>query len=180
MTAKRIDLPERGTQEPQVGLFYIMQQELRGRTKSAAADLTPTQLAWKPDDGGNSAGELLLHIAEAEVWWIKQVCAGEALTTAEQDDYRTELYGDPSAPPLAEQPFEWFVDKLDETRRFTMVWYTTLSDLSLDNTRPYTAEDGKAYEFTIRWILFHLLEHEAGHRAQILSLRRIIKNRKIV
>jgi len=176
---KRIDLPDRGGMEPQVGLFYVMQQELRGRVKSAVAELTPTQLAWIPEKGGNSIGELLLHIAEAELFWIQFVCTGQELSAEQNTEYRTELFGDPDAPPMPEQPVAWFVDKLDDTRRITTAYYTTLTDLALAELKKFTDDEGRRYEFTVQWILYHLLEHEAGHRAQILSLRRLLKKRDI-
>jgi len=177
MSAKRIDLPDRGEMEPEVGLFYIMQQELRRRLKAAVAELTPKQLVWVPEKAGNSIGVLLLHIAEAELFWIQYVCAGQELTAEQKEELRTEAFGELSeAPPLEEHPVQWFVEKLDDTRRFTTAFYTTLTDLALDDLKLYTGDDGGEYEFTVRWILYHILEHEAGHRAQILSLCRRLKD----
>lgn len=179
MGAQRIDLPDPGSLDPEVGLFHRMQQELRGRLKSAAGELTPSQLAWVPEKGGNSIGMLLLHVVEAELFWIQYVCMGQELTPEQKEIYRAELFGNPEAPLPAEQSGEWFIERLDESRRITEELYTTLSDPSLDELKNFTDDEGRDYEFTVRWILYHVLEHEAGHRAQILMLRRRLQMRDI-
>jgi uncharacterized damage-inducible protein DinB len=179
MDSKRIDLADRGGMEPQVGLFYTMQQELRRRVKAAVAELTPAQLAWVPEKSGNSIAELLLHIAEAELFWIQFVCMGQELTAEQNADYRTELFGKPDAPPPAEHPVAWFVDKLDDASRITTAYYTTLTDLALAELKDFTDDEGNHYEFTVQWVLYHLLEHEAGHRAQMLTIRRVLQDKNI-
>ncbi len=179
MGITRIDLPDPGSQDPEVGLFHRMQQELRQRLISAAAELTPSQLAWVPEKDGNSIGMLLLHIVEAELFWIQYVCIGQELTEEQKEQYRTELFGNPDAPPLVEHPTAWFVERLDESRAITEEFHTTLSDAKLEECKHFVDNEDREYEFTIRWILFHLLEHEAGHRAQILVLRRMIQVRDI-
>lgn len=179
MGVKRIDLPDRGPLDPEVGLFHRMQQELRQRVMSAAADLTPSQLAWVPEKGGNSIGMLLLHIVEAELFWVQYVCTGRELTVEQKAEYRTELFGDPEVPPLEEHPLEWFTQKLDASHHLVSEFCAELSDPMLDECKHFLDDEGREYEFTVRWILYHLIEHEAGHRAQILTLRRILQARDI-
>ncbi len=179
MSAQRIDLPVPGSLDPQVGLFHRMQQEIRGRLKNAAGELTPSQLAWVPEKGGNSIGMLLLHIVEAELFWIQYVCMGQELTPEQKTIYRTELFGNPDASPLEEHPVEWFIARLDESREITEEFYATLSDSSLEELKDFVDDEGREYEFTVRWVLYHVLEHEAGHRAQILMLRRMLQARDI-
>ncbi len=179
MEVKRIDLPDCGDVDPEVGLFQRMRQELRRRFKSTIAELSPSQLAWVPEKGGNSIGSLLLHIVEAELFWVQYVCTGRELTAEQKTEYRTEIFGDPDAPPLEEHPVEWFVEKLDESRRNVAEFCSVLTDPMLDECRHFVDDEGREYEFTVRWILFHLIEHEAGHRSQILMLRRMLQARDI-
>ena len=179
MGAKRIDLPDPGTRDPEVGLLYCLQQELRQRVKSIVAELSPSQLAWVPERGGNSIGMLLLHIVEAELFWIQYVCTGQELTAEQKEIYRTETFGDPDAPLPDEHPPEWFAEHLDESRLVTEQFYSTLSDAALSECRQFIDEEDREYEFTVRWVLYHLLEHEAGHRGQILLLRRMLQARDI-
>ncbi len=174
-----IDLPDPGRRDAQIGLLYAMQQELRERLLKAIAELTPSQMVWVPEDGGNSIGMIVLHIAEAELFWMQYVGTGNDLTPEQKAEFRTTEFGDPKAPPLPEKPVGWFSERLHEARRTTQTFYATLADAALHDRRPFVDDEGREYEFSLRWIIYHLLEHEAGHRGQILTLRRRLMERGI-
>ena len=41
-----------------------------------------------------------------------------------------------------------------------------------------TRRDGEVSRMSVRWILYHVLEHFAGHYGQILLLRHLYRDRK--
>src|SRR5688500_4301173 len=55
---------------PRVGRYVAQLAEIRRDLLSLAADLTPDQLSWHPNDRVESIGTQLLHIAAIEWSWV--------------------------------------------------------------------------------------------------------------
>jgi uncharacterized damage-inducible protein DinB len=47
------------------------------------------------------------------------------------------------------------------------------SDDDLERITPFE-RGGEKYEYTLRWMLHHLIDHEAQHKGQILMLKRLM------
>jgi hypothetical protein len=44
--------------------------------------------------------------------------------------------------------------------------------MDLGDCRRLNAPEGEDYECSLEWVIYHLIEHEAGHAYQMRSLRR--------
>jgi uncharacterized damage-inducible protein DinB len=64
---------------------------------------------------------------------------------------------------------------LERARAETHRVAKTLTEADLDRVIRRTPPDGTIREFNVAWVLYHLLEHEAGHRAQVGVLRHLLK-----
>ncbi len=168
-TTERLLTPAKGF-DPIVSEYFAQMEEVRRMLKEYVRDLTPEQLSWQPYEGGNSIGTLLLHIAGTEAFWIRERLGGEKLSREEWAEYGMEEYPKLKSPDGKE--VSYFFSKLDTMRETTRKALAEIKATDLDRT--YREEfQGKTYAFSTRWILHHLVDHEAHHKGQIVILRRL-------
>jgi uncharacterized damage-inducible protein DinB len=161
--------PEPGF-EGEVAIWIATLEDARRQTKAAVAELTEAQLAWKPPGGGNSIGQLLRHIALVELdWVITDLCGEKELPPG--TPALLALDG-PMAEPGPRPPAE-FIAALDWCRSLTRERLKRFPKGEIEATRTYRGE-GVIKVFNVRWILYHLLDHEAQHKGQILAVARMM------
>jgi uncharacterized damage-inducible protein DinB len=116
----------------------------------ALDQLTDEQLAFVPREGMWSLGTVARHIANAEEGWFRYVA------TRELDEW----------PPFVEEAsatVESIKDLLAEVHDRTEAYLGLVDDAAFE--REITAPWGAT--FNLRWILWHVLEHEIHHRGEI-------------
>ena len=178
MTLKR-DVVEvqPGFASREAGLFIAQLVTLSSYLIEDLADITPAELQWQPAPGMNTIGMLLAHIAIVEVFWFQIGVLGAPESTdpvlgiGGDDDGMPLAAG--GAPPagLAGKSFSFYQDLLDRARAFARRTALSLTDASLDTARERVRKNGDRQQFNVRWVIFHVLEHQAGHYGQILALR---------
>jgi uncharacterized damage-inducible protein DinB len=171
MTA--IDLEPASGYVPQIGLFLAQMENVRLGTKRYVEGLTPLQLAWHPNPAVESIGTLLLHIAAVEFSWVLEDIFKRPMGREWEIAFPIRA----GIPQVSGQPLEHFVDKLDAVRGEVRSALATLADSDLD--RAIVPQDAGNSEpqipgYTVRWILHHLVEHEAHHRGQIAMMKRLL------
>jgi len=135
------------------------------------------ELEWQPSPGMNTIGMLLAHIAIVEVFWTQiGVRAGapdfeSVLGIGGDDDGMPIPEGGLPPAVLAGRKPDFYLDLLDRARAYARQVAMEVSDTDLDTMRSRTRRDGEQEEFNVRWVLYHMLEHLAGHYGQILLLR---------
>jgi len=155
--------------DPVIARWLWQLTDLRQRTLAIVAGMAESLLEWRPDDAANSIGTLLYHIVAVELDWLY-------VEILERPDYGAAVAG--------LLPY----DMRDAAGRLTSVYGESLQQhlarmaasrqLLLDELRPMTAADFyrvrclEPYDVTPEWVLYHLLEHEAGHRGEMAELRR--------
>jgi len=148
------------------------------------AGITAAELEWQPGPGQNTIGMLLAHNAIVEVLWSQAGVAGEPIDTEpvlgldarEGDGMPMEP---DAAPPahLAGKPASYYLDLLERARAFAKQKAMALRDDEMEVIRSRTRRDGSVNEFNPRWVLYHMVEHFAGHYGQILLLRHQYRDR---
>jgi uncharacterized damage-inducible protein DinB len=138
---------------------------------------TREQLEWQLRPGVNTIGMLLAHLAVVEVYWAEVVGRGIESDAAADDivqgilGIRMEEDGMPlsedGAHPLslAGKTAEDYLAMLRNARSATHRVLQSWDDSRLMETRTV---DGR--EVTLRWVLYHLVEHFAYHLGQIGQL----------
>jgi uncharacterized damage-inducible protein DinB len=109
------------------------------------------ELAYTPFTGSWSAGEIMLHIANAEEGWLQYAVAREI------DEW-------PVAYSLEDFPEkDSIIKKLNNVHDWTEEYLSRLTeeDLTSSITTPW------GDDFPILWILWHLVEHEIHHRGEL-------------
>jgi hypothetical protein len=165
----------------EVARFLWQLDEQRRRLIADTRGLTPEDLAWQHSPGVNTLGMLLAHIAYAEVHLAQVGLLGEAAGHArdvigigeEEEGLPLPPDGRPPAA-LAGRPLEFFDGLLARARTHTHEVARRLSDADLERvTRRPPRPDGVVRVWNAAWVLYHLLEHEAGHHAQVNLLRHL-------
>jgi uncharacterized damage-inducible protein DinB len=74
-----------------------------------------------------------------------------------------------AAPPaaLAGKDLAFYDDLLRRARAYSRPVIAGLADADLDRQITRTRRDGSVHVADIRWILYHMVEHVAGHYGQI-------------
>jgi uncharacterized damage-inducible protein DinB len=149
-------------------------EELRNRLRQVTADLTVDELTVRAFPNAHQIGNLILHIGEAEAGWIQRIVAGK-----EPDDETKKFvhWCDTTETDYAEKGYSatQCLERIDKISQWSRENLSSFTDADLDKFYGYDRE-GKRYEVTLRWVLVHLLDHEAVHRGQISMLKRILRD----
>jgi uncharacterized damage-inducible protein DinB len=142
--------------------YFTVRKEL----VEAVKDLTPEQLAWQFEQHPANIGQLLSHIAGAEAWWIQAVATDGceyAPGMFERFDRANSLE---TCLALLEETLELTTRFLEEasTENWDEVFYRVKG----------VNEDDHAFDYKVsqRWLVWHVVEHQARHRGQIFTLMR--------
>ena len=169
-----------GYASQEVASFIAQLDDQLRRQREQTRKLTPADLEWQPAPGMNTIGMLMAHQAIVEVFWTgigiedlqrDQIRMKEILGIGDDDD------GIPiaanGAPPaaLAGKDLAFFDDLLDRARKHLKRVAAGFKDADLTLVRPRTRPNGDLREVEVRWIVYHMLEHFAGHFGQILVLQ---------
>lgn len=175
-----LDTPA-GFRSREVARFFWQLEERRRALIEDTRALTPGELGWQVSPGMNTIGMLLAHIAYAETHLIQVGVLGEPTGHAQDVIGISEVdEGLPLAvdavPPAAldGRDLAFFDDLLARARAHTHRALEPLVDADVERrvVRP-PRPDGTGRVFNVGWVLYHLIEHEAGHHGQINLLRHL-------
>jgi len=152
-----------------LGRYVTQLEDVRRVTLRYVEGLDEAALSWTPQDNVESIGTLLLHIAAVERSWIGEdigrVPMGQEWMAA--FPIRFDL------KQISGQPLTHFTAKLDTVRNESLAILRGLDDDDLSRMIEPLDNDGSDQSFSIEWILYHLIEHEAHHRGQIALMKRL-------
>lgn len=159
---------------PEIGRAVWMLENARLRTLPHLTDLDSAELDRRPEWALHSIGTLLYHIAMVEVDWLL-----------------VEVQGHPYDQPYPGDMAAWFPYPMRSDNRLTRIVGIGLDEhlqrlavvrrALLDTFRAMSLEDFRRAralpesDVTPEWVLHHLCQHEAEHRAEIAVLRTGVK-----
>ena len=162
---QRIDVLPVPSADVQIGLLRAMLDDGTRDWREELGAVSDETVLWQPFPGGHSIGALILHIADVEAHWLHQIGAGQARSEEELTrllSQETQQYeGVWPVPPR--EPLSWFLAQHDEIRARTRQIVSAWDDPAHVRSREDT-------EFTRRWLLHHVLTHEAYHGGQAVLL----------
>jgi uncharacterized damage-inducible protein DinB len=183
-----IRIPAR-SRTPEVASFFSQLDTLSASMFQDLADARPAELAWQPKRGMNTVGMLLAHNAMVEAYWL--VIATGVTSVAEADRRMGEVFGVPGdfdglpAEPTDGPPRTlrgWTIGRFrrfhDRARRFAKRRAARLKPADLAKELSLLRTDGQRRVVNPRWVLYHVLEHQAGHYGQMLLLRHQYRERR--
>jgi uncharacterized damage-inducible protein DinB len=176
LSPTRLLEPPAGYASREVASFMAQLDDQTRRLREDTRGLPEEALSWQLAPGMNTIGMLLAHIAIVEVYWIA-ILSGEP----EQCErvIGMDIMGDGMpiaadglAPDsLAGKPLAFYDRMLSRARAYARRRVRRLGPAALAGKVRRTRQDGEVWTHSRRWILYHLLEHFAGHYGQILLLR---------
>lgn len=154
----------------EIGRWLWALEDVRRITRRAVDGLDVATLDWRgPDGGENSIGSLLYHVAGVEMGWLFYDVLGRQLPDDVQAELPFEAWTDHALTHVGGLPLDEHLGRLQRTRA---VFLEQVRGMDLGDLRRVTAPEGEEYEVTLEWVVYHLVEHEAGHAYQMRSLRR--------
>jgi uncharacterized damage-inducible protein DinB len=173
--------PVAGFRSREAALFVAQLDDQTRRLVEDTRALTPAALAWQPAAGQNTMGMLFAHIAYWEVFWTRLVLEGRPMPVEVRDvlgldrsDIGTPLPADGRPPASLEgRDVAWLHGLLARARAHTVGVAKGLADADLERTVERQRPDGSRNTITMRWALYHMLEHLAGHYGQIQLMRHL-------
>jgi uncharacterized damage-inducible protein DinB len=137
--------------------YFTVRKELM----KAVEPLTQAQLDWMPPMHTATIGKLLAHIASCEVGWIGYFATRKYAEDA-WERFEGALDKESVLRHLREAE-ELFTEYLVETdfEDWDEVFYS------------HTDENGSVEKLSRRWVVWHVVEHQARHRGQIFMLMRM-------
>lgn len=148
---------------PIAGLLDMLRYVREGTIRDVAG-LPPAQLDHRHDEGSNSIGTLLRHLAAVESWYQVNTFEQRDFTADENDRW---LAGIEMRHEATGQPLEHYLDTLSAIRERTERELAQRDDEWLLRVEPFDGEDANNY-----WKWFHVCEDEINHRGQIRWLRK--------
>lgn len=173
--------PLEGFRSREIGTFVAQLEDQSRRLSEDLEGITAAELGWQPAPGMNTIGMLLAHLAVVEVWWAGMALDLESPVTEPVigipvDGDGMPLAEDGTPPPhFAGKDLTYYADLLSRARAYVKETYGRMMDADLNRTIERTWDEG-ARVYSVRWILYHTLEHFAGHYGQILLLRHMYRS----
>jgi uncharacterized damage-inducible protein DinB len=159
---------------PGIGFYFSGMEEVRGQLREAVTDLSSEKLNWPAFSGAHSIGALVMHIGEAEWWWMQCVVLGHELTEEDLHAPFWDVLKSPDAFSSKGHTAESCLQEIRKIRSQTREVLASCNDEDLERIISFE-KGGQRYEHNLRWILHHLIDHEAQHKGQILMLKRLIE-----
>jgi uncharacterized damage-inducible protein DinB len=156
----------------EIGFYLAGILDIRRQWRNVVDDLTKEELAAKILPEVQPIGTLIIHIAEAEYWWMQCVVEHKEFT----DEIRQMMHHDLWFEDFAakELDVEYCLGVVDKVHQMTLETLSKFSDEDLERFFIRDYQDKKG-EFSLRWILHNLYDHEATHKGQILMIKRILR-----
>lgn len=153
------------TTMPMVERLRAHVRSVRARTLAVLQHIPPDRVKWRPVEGMLTLGQLVRHLAQAEMMW-QEVVKGhwdlKQLLAVRRDLDLIEATG-PVENLMAE------LTLLEVTHRQTLELLATLTDEDLARSM-----NGLAGRVTLYDVILGLCEHEAHHRGQIVAYLRML------
>ena len=160
--------------KPQLSLLWWMLEDVRKVTLRGIEGLTKEQLFQYPMGGEYPIGAYLMHLAEAEVYWLQVISGSKVDVDIKKKIYYGKWF-DPSKGevegPIKPLEVKDYLEALREVRELLRNYIFIMKDIELEEIIVQKWEGGEE-KIPKKWIIYHLIEHEAHHRGQMMMLIR--------
>lgn len=172
-TVKRVLEPVAGFSR-EIGFYLSEWEKTRAELREIAADLSNEELSQRLMPQAHQIGALILHLGESEAGWIHAIIAGKELNDEEK---RFVHWCDTTETDFAEKDYSAHdcIEKIDKISEMSRAILAKFADDDLERLFGYERSSGEQVEVSLRWVLHHLIDHEANHKGQISMLKRMLR-----
>ncbi|MDQ2921916.1 MAG: DinB family protein [Acidobacteriota bacterium] len=157
----------------EIGFYLGGMEEVREQLREAVEGMSSDHIGRPAISDAHAIGALVLHIGEAEWYWLQCVVSGQKVTDQISCAPYWDVLKDPKAFPEKSYSAEFCLNEIKKIREQTHEILATFKDSDLERIFS-TERRGETHERSLRWILHHLIDHEAQHKGQILMLKRLM------
>ncbi len=151
---------------PEIGRALWMLEDTRILTGRILEGIAPEVIDWRPPVA-NSIGTLLYHIALIELDWLFNEVIETKLPASVWDGFDYPVRGaDDRLTVVKGVSLDAHYKRLDSTRKMVL---GVFQQMTLEDFRRPRATE--RYDVTPEWVVYHLIEHEIGHRGEIATIR---------
>jgi len=172
--------PAEGFRSREAGSFYVQMLDQDRVLLESVKGITPEELEWQPERGMNTIGMLLAHNAIVDVFWTQIAILGlkehdsTPVLGIGMDDDGMPLAPDAGPPAnLHGKPLAYYEDLISRGRAYVKDAWSKVTDADMEKETTRERPDGSRRILNVRWAMYHILEHFAGHRGQIQLLRHL-------
>jgi uncharacterized damage-inducible protein DinB len=156
-----------------IGYYLSGMEEVRSQIVAAVKTIPDDLIGKPPFLGAHSIGGLVLHIGEAEWFWMQMVVSGHELTEEDKQAPHWDVLDDVERVARNAYTTEFCLNEVQKIRNQTREVLFSYSDKDLERIITHERK-GITSEYNLRWILHHLIDHEAQHKGQIFMLKRLM------
>lgn len=157
----------------EIGYYLSGMDEVRGQLREVVAEMSSEDLGCCGISGAHSIAALVLHIGEGEWYWMQMVVNGHKLTAEDRVAPFWDVFEFPESFVEKNYSAAFCLNQVDAIRKQTRDLLASFTDDDL-NRMFSRSKRGVKSEHSLRWILHHLIDHEAHHKGQILMLKRLL------
>jgi len=162
--------------KPQIELLKYMLEDIRRFTIKGISGLTKEQLFAEPIKGEFPIGAYLMHLGEADLGWLKTLSGEKQPNELKKRVYYSSWFDVPAEkynPPIEAIDPEEYINAIAEVRKRLLDYMDTLNDEDLEFKVKIIRSSSSEAEVSKKWIIYHLIEHEAHTRGQMFILLRM-------
>ncbi len=155
-----------------------MLEDIRKVTLKGVIGLTKEQLFAEPVPSEFPIGAYLMHLAEVDLFWLNVLNGIEIDAELKKRSFADKWFdsGDTYNPPKEPIEIEEYLDVMQLCRRSVIEYIQTLNDADLEEiiTQRWQSDgEERSRSFSRKWVIYHLIEHEAHTRGQMFMLIRM-------
>ncbi|WP_404346463.1 DinB family protein [Sutcliffiella horikoshii] len=158
-----------------IGELVSMLEHTRAVTLDEVKDLSEDDLDYLVDEGSNTIGSLLLHIASIE--FVHQVISFEHrdINEFELKQWKSALeLGEAASKTINNNTVKYYIAELAKVREKTLSQLKGLNDDWLLEEKKW----GNGVPYNNYYLWFHVFEDEINHRGQIRTIKRMLLKNK--
>ena len=156
-----------------IGYYLSGMEEVREQLHKVVVGISVADIGRRAVADTHSIGALVLHIGESEWFWMQCVLSGHHLNDEDKRAPCWDALTDPERVARRGYSADFC---LHEAMKIHVQIRAVLASFNDDDLeRIFSLEwRGVTQEQSMRWILHHLIDHEAQHKGQILMLKRLL------
>jgi uncharacterized damage-inducible protein DinB len=157
-------------------LLIYMLEDIREVTIKGISGLTKEQLFQEPVPGEFPIGAYIMHLGEADLGWLSSLKGEEQPEELKKRCYYNSWFDVDKAdynPPTEPIEPEEYINAITEPRKILINYIRNMSDEDLQVTVKRKRRADVEVELSKKWMIYHLIEHEAHTRGQMFMLIRM-------